>query len=175
MEIGLYWRMKFRFNGKENIFSIGSYPETTLAQARHARDEARLRLKNGINPNEAKKQEKSQADENTLFKALAMEWMEDRKAVIKEGTYLRNLSVFEKDLFPALGNMPIDQIKGKDVLTYAKQIEARGAQKMAKRSIPLAGRIFHFSIRKGIIENAPTTHLQEALKSRKVKHFGSLE
>ena len=72
--------------------------------------------------------------------------MEDRKAVIKEGTYLRDLSVFEKDLFPALGNIPIDQIKGKDVLACAKQIEARGAQEMAKRSIPLAGRIFRYAI-----------------------------
>ena len=51
---GMHWRMKFRLNGKENIFSIGTYPETTLAQARRARDEARLGLKDGINPNEAK-------------------------------------------------------------------------------------------------------------------------
>ncbi len=34
--------------------------------------------------------------------------------------------------------MPIDQIKGKDVLACAKQIEARGRLEMAKRSIPLA-------------------------------------
>jgi hypothetical protein len=53
---GMHWRMKFRFNGKENIFSIGTYPDTTLAQARRIRDEARLNLKDGINPNEAKKQ-----------------------------------------------------------------------------------------------------------------------
>ena len=143
---GMHWRMKFRLNGKENIFSIGTYPETTLAQARRARDEARLKLKDGINPNKEKKQKKQQADESILFKALAMEWMEDRKTVIKEGTYLRDLSVFEKDLFPALGNIPIDQIKGKDVLACAKQIEARGAQEMAKRSIPLAGRIFRYAI-----------------------------
>ena len=84
---GMYWRMKFRFNGKENIFSIGTYPEITLAQARRTRDEARLKLKDGINPNEDKKQKKQQADESILFKALAMEWMEDRKTVIKEGTY----------------------------------------------------------------------------------------
>ena len=134
---GIHERMKFRFNGKENIFSIGSYPDTTLAQARRIRDEARLNLKDGINPNEAKKQKKLQVDESTLFRALAMEWMQDRKAVIKEATYLRDLSVFEKDLFPALGNMPIDQIKGKDVLACAKKIEERGALEMAKRSIPL--------------------------------------
>ncbi|OAL77313.1 integrase [Acinetobacter sp. SFB] len=172
---GMHWRMKFRFNGKENIFSIGSYPETTLAQARRARDEARLRLKDGINPNEAKKQKKLHADENTLFKALATEWMEDRKPVIKETTYLRDLSVFEKDLFPALGNMPIDQIKGKDVLACAKKIEARGALEMAKRSIPLTGRIFRFAIRKGLIENDPTPHLGEALKPRKTKHMARLD
>jgi hypothetical protein len=172
---GMHWRMKFRFNGKENIFSIGSYPDTTLAQARRIRDEARLKLKDGINPNEAKKQKKLQVDENTLFRALAMEWMQDRKAAIKETTYLRDLSVFEKDLFPALGNMPIDQIKGKDVLACAKKIEERGALEMAKRSIPLAGRIFRFAIRKGIIENDPTPHLGEALKPRKVKNMARLD
>ena len=118
---GMHWRMKFRINGKENIFSIGTYPETTLAQARRARDEARLKLKDGINPNEEKKQKKQQADESILFKILAMEWLEDRKAVITKGSYLRDLSVLEKDLFPTLGNMPIDQIKGKDVLTCAKK------------------------------------------------------
>ena len=172
---GMYWCMKFRFQGKENIFSIGAYPDTTLAQARRIRDEARLNLKDGINPNEAKKQKKLQVDESTLFRALAMEWMQDRKAVIKEATYLRDLSVFEKDLFPALGDMPIDQIKGKDVLACAKKIEERGALEMAKRSIPLAGRIFRFAIRKGIIENDPTPHLGEALKPRKVKNMARLD
>lgn len=172
---GMHWRMKFRINGKENIFSIGTYPDTTLAQARRIRDEARLNLKDGINPNEAKKQRKLQVDESSLFRVLAMEWMEDRKAVIKEATYLRNLSVFEKDLFPALGDMPIDQIKGKDILACAKKIEERGALEMAKRSIPLAGRIFRFAIRKGIIENDPTPHLGEALKPRKVKNMARLD
>ncbi len=172
---GMHWRMKFRLNGKENIFSIGTYPETTLAQARRIRDEARLQIKDGVNPNEVKKQKKLQADESTLFKVLAMQWMQDRKDAITEGTYLRDLSVFEKDLFPALGDMPIDQIKGKDILACAKKIEERGALEMAKRSIPLTGRIFRYAIRKGIIENDPTPHLQEALKPRKVKHMARLD
>lgn len=171
----MHWRMKFRLNGKENIFSIGTYPETTLAQARRIRDEARLQIKKGINPNEVKKQKKLQAEESTLFKILAMQWMQDRKDAITEGTYLRDLSVFEKDLFPALGDMPIDQIKGKDILACAKKIEERGALEMAKRSIPLTGRIFRYAIRKGIIENDPTPHLQEALKPRKVKHMARLD
>ena len=150
---GKFWRLKYRFNGRESTLTIGSYPEITLAQARRARDEARIQLYQNIDPNAVKNQRLQQIDESILFKSLAMEWMEDRKAVIKEVTYLRDLSVFEKDLFPALGNLPIDQIKGKDVLACAKKIEERGAQEMAKRSIPLAGRIFRFAIRKGIIEH----------------------
>lgn len=172
---GKFWRVKYRFNGRESTLTIGSYPEITLAQARRARDEARIQLYKSIDPNEAKQQKLQQVDESILFKSLAIEWMEDRRAVIKETTYLRDLSVFEKDLFPALGNLPIDQIKGKDVLACAKKIEERGAQEMAKRSIPLVGRIFRFAIRKGIIENDPTPHLQEALKPRKVKHMARLD
>ena len=172
---GRFWRLKYRFNGRESTLTIGSYPEISLAQARRTRDEARIQLYKNIDPNAVKNERLQQTDESILFKSLAMEWMEDRKAVIKETTYLRDLSVFEKDLFPALGEMPIDQIKGKDVLTCAKKIEERGAQEMAKRSIPLAGRIFRFAIRKGIIENDPTPHLQEALKPRKVKHMARLD
>ena len=172
---GRFWRLKYRFNGRESTLTIGSYPEISLAQARRARDEARIQLYNNIDPNALKMQRLQQTDESTLFKSLAMEWMEDRKAVIKETTYLRDLSVFEKDLFPALGDMPIDQIKGKDVLACAKKIEERGALEMAKRSTPLAGRIFRFAIRKGLIENDPTPHLHEALKPRKVKHMARLD
>lgn len=172
---GRFWRLKYRFNGRESTLTIGSYPEISLAQARRTRDEARIQLYKNIDPNAIKNDRLQQTDKSKLFRVLAMEWMEDRKAVIKEATYLRDLSVFEKDIFPALGNMPIDQIKGKDVLACAKKIEARGAQEMAKRSIPLTGRIFRFAIRKGLIENDPTPHLHEALKPRKVKHMARLD
>lgn len=172
---GRFWRLKYRFNGRESTLTIGSYPEVSLAQARRVRDEARIQLYNNIDPNAAKNQRLEQTDKSKLFKVLAMQWMQDRKEAITEGTYLRDLSVFEKDLFPALGDMPIDQIKGKDVLACAKKIEERGALEMAKRSIPLTGRIFRYAIRKGIIENDPTPHLQEALKPRKVKHMARLD
>lgn len=172
---GRFWRIKYRFNNRESTLTIGSYPEISLAQARRARDEARIQLYNNIDPNAVKNERLQQLDESTLFRVLAMEWMEDRKVVIKAATYLRDLSVFEKDLFPYLGDMPINQIKGKDILACAKKIEERGALEMAKRSIPLAGRIFRFAIRKGIIENDPTPHLGEALKPRKTKHMARLD
>jgi hypothetical protein len=66
-------------------------------------------------------------DESKLFKVLAMEWMEDRKAVIKEATYLRDLSVLKKIYSLHWATCPLIRSKGKMYL-HAKKIEARGAQ-----------------------------------------------
>ena len=169
------WIYAYRFNRKQKNLTLGSYEFMSLAQARMKHLEARKALANGLDPAEQKKEQKIEIDESSLFKTLALEWLDSRKAVIKEPTYLRDLSVFEKDLFSYIGNSPIDQIKGKDVLECAQRIEDRGAQEMAKRSIPLAGRVFRYSIRKGLIENDPTPHLQEALKPRKVKNMARLD
>ena len=169
------WIYAYRFNSKQKNLTLGSYEFMSLAQARAKHLAARELLANGFDPSEKKKERKAELDESTLFHNLALEWLEGRKAVIKEPTYLRDLSVFEKDLFPYIGNSPIDQIKGKDVLECAQRIEDRGAQEMAKRSIPLAGRVFRYAIRKGLIENDPTPHLQEALKPRKVKNMARLD
>jgi integrase len=171
---GKYWRMAYRFEGKQKTFSIGIYPEVSLAQARVKRDDARKLLADGVDPTAAKKEDKRVESGQLTFKALALAWMDDRKDVIKPATMTRDLSTFEKDLFPSIGHMPIDTIKGVDVLNAAKKVEARGALEMAKRSIPLAGSIFRYAIRQGLIENDPTPHLAEALKSRKVKHMARI-
>ncbi|WOE31021.1 MULTISPECIES: tyrosine-type recombinase/integrase [unclassified Acinetobacter] len=169
------WIYAYRFNGKQKNITLGSYEFMSLAQARISHLRSRQLLANGIDPSENKKENKQVEDESTLFKTLTIEWMENRKDLIKEATYLRDLSVFEKDIFPFIGNTPIDQLKGKDILECAQKIEARGAQEMAKRSIPLVGRVFRYAIRKGIIENDPTPHLHEALKPRKVKNMARLD
>ncbi|MEQ4658623.1 Arm DNA-binding domain-containing protein, partial [Providencia manganoxydans] len=53
-----YWRMKYRFAGKEKKLSIGVYPDVSLADARVKRDEARKLLAEGNDPAEQKKLEK---------------------------------------------------------------------------------------------------------------------
>lgn len=50
-----YWRMKYRFAGKEKKLSFGTYPDISLAEARTKRDEARKALANDKDPGEVKK------------------------------------------------------------------------------------------------------------------------
>ena len=41
---GKWWRLKYRFDGKEKLLSLGTYPDTSLAMAREKRDAARSLL-----------------------------------------------------------------------------------------------------------------------------------
>ncbi|HEY1609795.1 MAG TPA: Arm DNA-binding domain-containing protein, partial [Paraburkholderia sp.] len=36
-----YWRLKYRFGGKEKLLALGVYPEVTLLKARKLREDAR--------------------------------------------------------------------------------------------------------------------------------------
>jgi integrase len=172
---GMYWRLKYDFDGKEKVLALGKYPDLSLKEARQKRDQAKLLIVDGIDPNAAKKQAKIKETGLPTFRELALQWMADRNGTIKAATMTRDQSTFENDLFPILGNLPIDTIKGINILAAAKKIEERGALEMAKRSIPLAGRVLRYAIRQGFIENDPTPHLGEALKPRKVKHMARIE
>jgi len=47
---GKYWRLKCRFNGKEKRLALGIYPDVSLNDAKHKRDEIKRQLINGIDP-----------------------------------------------------------------------------------------------------------------------------
>jgi Arm DNA-binding domain len=55
---GKYWRLKYRFQGKEKQLSLGTYPETNIDSARLLRNDAKCLLKNGLDPSEERKMEK---------------------------------------------------------------------------------------------------------------------
>jgi hypothetical protein len=54
-----YWRMSYRFNGKQRLLVLGVYPTVTLAEARQLRDEARKPVKAGIDSMQAKREDRA--------------------------------------------------------------------------------------------------------------------
>jgi len=50
-----YWRLRYRFSGKEKMLALGKYLEVSLADASARRDEARKLLANDVDPSESKK------------------------------------------------------------------------------------------------------------------------
>ena len=101
-EAGKYWRMNYRFAGKQKTLALGVYPAVSLAKARQRRDKARELLADGIDPSTAKqedKQAKADAAANT-FEAVARDWLIKTKAKRAAITHLKVATWLEKDAFP---------------------------------------------------------------------------
>jgi hypothetical protein len=73
---GKWWRLKYRFGGKEKRISLGVYPDVSLKEARQRRAQARQLLAREIDPSEYRKAQKAARGERSAnsFEAVAREW-----------------------------------------------------------------------------------------------------
>ena len=176
-EAGKYWRMNYRFAGKQKTLALGVYPAGSLAKARARRDKARELLADGIDPSTAKqedKQAKADAAANT-FEAVARDWLVKTKAKRAEITHLKVSTWLEKDAFPFIGNMPISTIGPRDVLDkVVRKVEARGAIDTAHRLKQLCGQVFRYAVVTGLAERDVTTDLRDALVTKTQKHHAAI-
>jgi hypothetical protein len=107
---GKRWIMDYRFEGKRKSYSIGIYPDVTLANARDKRDDARKLLTQGIHPSQAKKEAKIVESGVLTFESIANQWMDDREDTLSVSSHKKNRSQLDSDIFPVLGKMPIDML-----------------------------------------------------------------
>ena len=109
---GKWWRLKYRFDGKEKRLSLGTYPDTSLASARDKRDAARKLLAAGVDPGEHRKAEKLAGEEQAAnsFEVIAREWLAKYSPTWAASTGDKIASRFDRDLFPWLGKRPIATI-----------------------------------------------------------------
>lgn len=189
---GKYWRMAYRFEGKQLTLALGVYPDVSLKEARGQAGEARKLVEKGIDPAEARKQEKlakKAAKQQKLdallpsapapvvnpFERVALEWMEAMRETLKPETAARKLNNLERDIFPDLGGREITEIETHEILKTVRKVEERGACDVACRELQDIGRIFTFAIRAGIARHNPANELSGALKKRAIKNRPALK
>ena len=85
---GKWWRLKYRFDGKEKQISLGVYPAVSLEDARIRRDEARRLVASGINPSEARRGIKA----SSRF-AAEIQFMRDKITEIARLAIINKLSL----------------------------------------------------------------------------------
>jgi Arm DNA-binding domain len=56
---GRWWRLRYYWHGKEQLLSVGTYPEIDLATARDRRDDVRALVARGVNPSEHRQEQKT--------------------------------------------------------------------------------------------------------------------
>ena len=174
-----WWRWDYRIAGKRKTLSMGTYPETTLAEAREKHAVARKLLAQGADPSDKRQEAKRQRVEAQqtaagTFEAVTREWMAREHPKVAEVTANKNRWLFETFLFPEIGHLPITAITPRVLLDALRKIEAAGKQETARRAKIKAGQVFRFAILEGNTETDPTAALRGAIKRVKHKHHAAI-
>ena len=156
------WRWRYMWEGREKLLSLGRYPALSLADARSARDAARVLLDGGKDPSVAK-QEAAAAAPGRTFEVIARQW-HDQQKVIWTAKHSQNVLDSLEAVFPDLGSLDISAITPPQVLSALRKIEDRGAIETAKRTRQRISAIFVFAIASGLCEQDPAAVIGKALK-----------
>ncbi len=173
---GKYWRLKFRFAGKEKVLALGVYPEVSLKEARAKREEARRQLADGIDPSLARKQSKvaSRLASENSFEVIAREWHQSQLARWSPGHAKRVIESLEVDAFPDLGLVPVAELTAPIMLDALRKIEARGATETAGWVLQRISSVMRYAIQTGRVSYNPAQDLKGALRATKQEHRPAL-
>lgn len=172
-----YWRLKYRFAGKEKTLAIGVFPAVSLAQARHGRDEAKRNLLAGLDPSGLKQQEKEarKTSSDYNFESIAREWYARRFDRWSESYRTEMMKTFEKDVFPYIGHRPIHEIKAPEFLAVLTRLESRGANEKVRKVRQRCGEVWRYAIVTGRAEYNPAPDLASAFPPYQKTHYPHLK
>lgn len=170
------WRYKYRSARKERLYSIGVYPEFSLAEAREVHQRLHKLVAQGIDPYESEKEQKRKELEakSLTFSVMARAWLEKRKSEIKPKTHAEIKRRVELYVLPFIGDIPMRNLTPQDVLKMIKPIEARGTYELAKRARQYCSKILRFAMAHGNVDRDYTLDIGDALVTRKVRHQPAL-
>jgi integrase len=173
---GKWWRLKYRHGGKEKRLSLGTYPDTGLADARDKRDAARKLLAAGVDPGEQRKAEKAAGAERgaNSFEVVAREWIAKQETAWVPAHTSRILLRLENDVFPWLGKRPIAEISPREILACLRRVEERGAVESAHRILQNCGQVFRYAVATGRAERDIAADLRGALSPVKETHRAAI-
>lgn len=184
-----WWRLRYRYGGKEGMLSLGTYPETGLRDARQRRDDARRQIAAGIDPSAARKAGKAEqakrAEVQALeaagealpgtFEAVAREWLGTvHEAKVSAGHAERTRIRFEQDAFPWIGRRPLAELEAPELLGVLRKVTARGAIETAHRLKDSCGQVFRYGIACGLCDRNPAADLRDALPPVPSRHHAAI-
>jgi len=173
---GKYWRLNYRYLGKQKTLALGVYPEVSLAQARKKREQARELLASGADPSSAKREERHArvlAAGNT-FEVIARQWLAKEAPSRAEATTKKVTGWLENNVFPYIGGIPIVELKPRDILQVVQRMEKRGAVDSAHRVKQVVSQVFRFGVALDVVERDITADLRGALAAPVKSHHAAI-
>jgi len=135
-----YWRLKYRFDGKEKRISLGVYPTISLQEARKQREIYKQMIAQGIDPSQERRKMKQDVEalaKKKTLKVVTEEYFDHIDSLqgklsekYRDRLYKRVVNYVYTD--EAAGK-PVDEIQRKDVLRIIKKLVDADNHEVARR------------------------------------------
>ena len=173
-----YFRYSVPVSKKRTKMSLGTYPHLSLARARALRDEYLSLLANGTDPqvhNNDKANALKNATEHTL-QAVARGWLDEKVKTsgISQDHAEDIWRSLERNIFPGLGNVPVNEIRPKLLKQHLDPIEQRGVLETLRRIISRLNEIFRYAATEELIEFNPADNLGQRFSKPKKQNMPAL-
>lgn len=171
------WISAYRFHNKQNIITLGTYPEISLAEARERNQEIRSQLAKGLDPKNELRLKKLSEQNIQLFNDYALAWLENRKTIVKPNTFKQDYNRLNKDVLPAFKGIGLQQVTFEDCKALAQRMESRKhpdgtpPREATRRTIALVEKIFKHAKMERLIEHSPIDGLKDLYPKGKTQHM----
>lgn len=150
------WRLKYRRDGREQLLTLGRYPELGLHEARALRDAARARIAKGHHTPLSE-------DAALTFEQLARAWHSHLCSRWSDAHARDVLASLERDVFPDLGDRAPGSISAAELLRVLKPVEARGCVATAQRLRQRLSAIFGYGVSIDLCQGDPAAVIGRAM------------
>ena len=166
---GTTWRVKYRIEGKERLYSVGPYPLVSLAAARVELTVIKALLLKNKDPVAERRVNRAAmaAGSDDIFKVVAQKWLAMKKQEWSTVHYVKSRRALERDIYPALGNLPITNITPAIAARAIENIHKRGVLETATRILQHLKCVFRYAQAKGLCRDNPASAASEILPRRK--------
>ncbi|ESM38480.1 integrase domain-containing protein [Klebsiella pneumoniae] len=172
------WRFRYQRPGSSSRtnLSLGSYPALTLAAARQIRDQHLTTLAQGMDPQQQQEQasEQRQIELDSIFSTVAANWFQIKSRSVTED-YAKDIwRSLDKDVFPTIGSIPVQEIKARTIVEALEPIKARGALETVRRLVQRVNEIMIYAVNTGLIDANPASGVGMAFEKPKKQNMPTL-
>lgn len=172
------WRFRYQrpVTKQRTMMGLGAFPALSLADARRLRADYLSLLANGIDPQTQAEQltEQKQNALDSIFSTVAANWFTLKQASVTPD-YAKDIwRSLEKDVFPAIGEIPVQEIKARKLVEALEPIKARGALETVRRLVQRINEIMIYAVNTGLIDANPASGIGMAFEKPKKLNMPTL-
>ncbi|SFN10011.1 Integrase [Candidatus Pantoea varia] len=172
------WRFRYQrpATKQRTMMGLGAFPALSLADARRLRADYLSLLANGIDPQTQAEQvsEQQQIALDSIFSTVAANWFILKQSSVTQD-YAKDIwRSLEKDVFPAIGEIPVQEIKARKLVEALEPIKARGALETVRRLVQRINEIMIYAVNTGLIDANPASGVGMAFEKPKKQNMPTL-